>query len=73
MLYSISLGSLFFIINPAYKIPLYLHPSCFIPLIVGSIILLIIFFSISSFINKDGEYAPIPPVFNPVSPSPTLL
>mmetsp|Transcript_180 Transcript_180/g.611 ORF Transcript_180/g.611 Transcript_180/m.611 type:complete len:219 (+) Transcript_180:575-1231(+) len=53
--------------------PLYSHPSSRIPLTVGSMIFFITSSSISFVTTGAGEYAPIPPVFNPVSPSPTLL
>ena len=64
-LYSIRYGSLSTIIKPVYKNPLYSVFSSLRPLRVGFIILLIIFVSKSLFINLDGEYAPIPPVFLP--------
>ena len=48
-------------------------PSSDNPFNVGFIILLIILLSISSDISLEGEYAPMPPVFLPLSPSNTLL
>ena len=45
----------------------------FKPFNVGLIIFSSILFCSSLLINLDGEYAPMPPVFFPTSPSPTLL
>ena len=48
-------------------------PSEFNPLIVGFIICSSTFCINSLSANGTGEIEPIPPVFNPVSPSPILL
>ena len=56
-----------------WKMGLDFHKDLLIALKVGLIIFSTILASNSLFISPDGQYAPIPPVFLPLSPSPTLL
>ena len=59
--------------RPTYKNPLYFSPISLIASKVGLTISVIIFLSRAESKSQEGEYAPIPPVFFPLSPSPTLL
>ena len=58
---------------PAKSTPTYLVPLSLIPDMTGFIIVCSISFIRVAFHRGDGENAPIPPVFGPVSPSPIRL
>ena len=61
------------IINPAKMTPVNGHPSAAMPSTVGLMMSRITTSVISGVTTGAGEYAPMPPVFKPVSPSPTRL
>ncbi len=61
------------IIRPAYRKPVNTMPSRAMPSTVGRMISCITFACTLGVTTGAGEYAPMPPVLGPVSPSPRRL